>query len=157
MVAILPDGFRHNERRVFGDGLKDVHSVTLRIEKSVLLLGHVGVSTNNLSAKTFYGLRQGLFHCRLRGPTDLVGVDAEIATGYQVNNLFVCHFGIRLPFYRFDGVIIRGNNSLCPQAVDIENAKTQICHGTAVLCTDQWALKESLNRRLKFDIPACIA
>src|SRR6185369_5216663 len=69
MMAILPDGLRHNERSVFGDSLKDVHSITLRIEKSVLLVWHVGVSTNNLSAETLYGLSQGLFHCRLRGPT----------------------------------------------------------------------------------------
>src|SRR5438309_11720512 len=36
MVAILPDRLRHNERSVFGDSPKHVHSITLRIEKSVL-------------------------------------------------------------------------------------------------------------------------
>jgi hypothetical protein len=40
------------------------------------------VSTNNLSAETFYGLSQGLFHCRLRGPTDLIGFEAKVAAGY---------------------------------------------------------------------------
>jgi hypothetical protein len=82
MVAILPDGLRHNKRSVFGDSLKDVHSITLGIEKSMLLIWHVGVSTNNLSAETFYGLSQGLFHCRLRGPTDLIGFEAKVAAGY---------------------------------------------------------------------------
>src|SRR4051794_13396672 len=91
MMAILPDGLRHNERSVFGNSVKDIHSITLRIEKSVLLVWHEGVSTNNFTAETFYGFRQGLFHCSLRGPTDFVGVEAKVATGYQVNNPIVSH------------------------------------------------------------------
>jgi hypothetical protein len=119
MVAVLPNSLCHDKRSVFGDGLEHIHSITLRIEKPMPLFPIVRVRARNLSAETFHGLGQGLFHCRLRRPTDLVGVEAKVTASHQANDHVVFHREVDCLSIKRDGA-----SSYAAASAYVHNAST---------------------------------
>jgi hypothetical protein len=72
MMRVLPDGLRHDKRRVRVDAGEDPHSFLLRIDEAVLLLRVEGMRAHEAEAACFYGAGERLLHFMLRLPAGLV-------------------------------------------------------------------------------------
>ena len=81
VMAVLPDGFHHHQRRVRRDLAKHFHAVLLAVDESVLLLGIVGMAAAYFTPFAADGIHDGLFGLRLRGPAFLVGGKTQIPVG----------------------------------------------------------------------------
>ncbi len=88
VVRILPDRFGHDQTRGGVDLAKDLHPFPLRTDEPMLFLPLVGVSPDQLVAKTGHRIGQRLLHLVLRRPAVLVGRQAEVPVGDQ-ENLFL--------------------------------------------------------------------
>ena len=85
VMRVLPDGLGDDERRVGINVLEDVHAFALRINEAVF-----GVRIELVRANQFvaFSLERGGergFHFLLRRPARLVGREAQIATGDELN------------------------------------------------------------------------
>src|ERR1039457_5070610 len=81
MMAVLPDGFHHHQRRIRRRPTEYFHSVLLAIDESMLLDGVAGIPSSYLTALAADGIHDGRFGLGLRGPALLVGGEPQIPTG----------------------------------------------------------------------------
>src|ERR1043165_7235359 len=94
VMAILPHGFGDDNRSIRRNALKDVHAVTLAVDKTVRFFRAKGVSSFQLTAKTCDSCRKGGFHSLLCGPTLLIGGKSQVSAREEINSLD--HSGIIL-------------------------------------------------------------
>ena len=85
VMAVLPDALGHDQRGVRVEFAEDLHAHLLRINEAVLLLLVEGMRAHDRPAFGLEGLGEDGFHLRLLGPAFLVGREAQIAAGDQVN------------------------------------------------------------------------
>jgi len=87
MVAVLPYTFGHDQWRVRIKFPENFHPHFLRIDEAVPPGFVERMRANRLPAFRFDGSREDRFHLRLLRPAFLIGREAQIAIGEQVNAL----------------------------------------------------------------------
>ena len=85
MVRILPDTFRHDQRRIRVQLAKNFDPHFLRINEAMLFDAVERVGANHLPAFRFQRGAERLFHFVLFRPAVLVGGRAKVATGDEAN------------------------------------------------------------------------
>ncbi len=83
MMAVLPDGLGHDQRRVGMDVLEDLHPHALAGDEAVAGGGVVGVGAPHGHAGAGECVADLALHLFLRWPADLIGGQAQIAAGDQ--------------------------------------------------------------------------
>src|ERR1700722_140182 len=91
MMAVLPDGFYHDERRIFGNVAEYFHAALLAIDKAVLLLGIEGMAAPDFEARVPNSGHHCVLAFRLRRPALLVRGQPEVAIGYKDNGIGHSH------------------------------------------------------------------
>jgi len=81
VMAILPDGFHHHQRRAGRNAAEHFHSALLAIDETVTFGGIAGVAAFDGVAQPPDGACDGFFDARLGRPAFLVGGQAQIAVG----------------------------------------------------------------------------
>ena len=89
VMAVLPDALGHDQRGIRVELAEHLHAHLLRINEAVLLLLVERMRAHDRPALGFQGLGEDGFHLRLLGPAFLVGREAQVAAGNQVN-VFGC-------------------------------------------------------------------
>lgn len=79
MMAILPNGFAHHDRRLRWDVSEDAISMFLAADETMALLGIVGVGSYHLMALASDRVHHGLLDFALRLPALLVRGETEVA------------------------------------------------------------------------------
>src|ERR1039457_6757339 len=80
IMAVLPDGFHHHQRRTRRQPAEYVHSVLLAIDESMLLDRVAGMPAAYVTAFAADGIHDGLFGLGLRRPAHSVGREPQIPT-----------------------------------------------------------------------------
>lgn len=83
-MGVLPDGLGDDERGIWRDVPKDLHSILLAIDEAVLFPGIERVRAPDAPAFAGEGAGDLLFHGGLCGLAFLIGGSAEIAAGDEV-------------------------------------------------------------------------
>ncbi len=81
VMAVLPHGFHHNERRAARDVAKHLHAVLLAVDETMALGGVEGMPALDLVSRAANCRCDGCFHRLLSRPALLVRGQAQIATG----------------------------------------------------------------------------
>ena len=89
VVAVLPDGFGDDERRVCWNVTEDLHAVFLAIDETVFLGGVHGMGALDFAAERFHGRKDLRLHRGLRGLTFLVGGEAKVTVGDKMDGFHV--------------------------------------------------------------------
>ena len=87
MMAVLPDGFRDDER---GGGIElaeDFHAHFLGVNEAVILGRIELVGADAIPALVLEGCNELGFHVGLDGPAFLVGAEAQVAIGHEIGVL----------------------------------------------------------------------
>ena len=103
VVRILPDGFGDNQRRIGINAFEDFETFALRINEPVSGDWIELMRADQLVAFRFERGGKGGFHLFLRGPADLIGGEAEVATGDELHLVF-------LQFERRDAFGLHGDS-----------------------------------------------
>ena len=85
VVAVLPHGLGHNDRRVGMDLHENVHARALIIDEAVPQILAVRVRAAQRKPLGPQGFGELLFHLRLSRPADLICGLAQVAAGDQQN------------------------------------------------------------------------
>ena len=81
VMAVLPDGFDHHQRRVRRDVAEHLHAVFLAVDEAVALGGVEGMPAADIVSRAANCRHDGCFHALLCRPALLVRGQAQIATG----------------------------------------------------------------------------
>jgi hypothetical protein len=87
MMTVLPNAFGHNERRVRIQVAENLHPHLLGINETMLLLLVEGMSAHGRPALSRQGLGDDTLHFGLFRPAFLIGGQAKIAIGHEVELL----------------------------------------------------------------------
>ncbi len=85
VMAVLPDGFGHDQRGAGIEFAEDFHAHLLGIDEAVLFGRVKGMGADAGPAFGFEGLGEEGLHFGLDGPAFLVGGQAQVAAGHEVN------------------------------------------------------------------------
>ena len=85
VMRVLPDGFRNDERRGRVNVFEHFQAFALRINEAVPGRRVVGVRAYDFIALGLDGGAEGVFHCLLRRPANLVGRETQIAAGDELD------------------------------------------------------------------------
>ena len=86
VMRVLPDGLGNDDRSIGIDAVaEDLHPLLLRLDESVFLVVLVLMGANELIPRRRDGFGQLFFHRLLRRPADLVGAEAQIAVGDELD------------------------------------------------------------------------
>ncbi len=96
MMAVLPDRFGDDERRVGGDVAEDFHAVLLAVDEAVAFVLVERMGALDRAAFLVDGGDEVPFQGFLGGLTFLVGGGAEIAAGDEIDGVgcFGRHMGL---------------------------------------------------------------
>ena len=100
----LPDGFGDDELRVRVDFAEDAHSLRLRADEAVFILGLVGVGADEFVSARLHRFGQFGFHRLLCGPAFLVVARSQVARRDHQHLVRFC-----LPELRFRGLSVCGH------------------------------------------------
>ena len=94
VVAVLPDGFGDNERRLRGNVAEDLHAILLTVDEAVATNGVEGMGALEGPAFLSEDVGDLLFHRELGSFALLVGRGAKIAIRNEVNGIHEWEMGI---------------------------------------------------------------
>lgn len=85
VMAVLPDAFGDDERRVGIEAAEDFHAVFLGINETMAPGGVIGMGAYNRPALGGERAGESGLHFSLLGPAFLIGRQAEVAVGHEIN------------------------------------------------------------------------
>ena len=87
VMAVLPDGLDHDQRRIGGNLPEDFHAVPLAVDESVPLFGVDWMAAADFAPKPTNPLGYGFFDGFLGRPAELIGRRTQVAAGDENHGL----------------------------------------------------------------------